>query len=235
MALIDGLVGYWNLDEASGNAADSSGSGFTLTDTGVSRTTGHVSGGTNAGNFNGSSDFMAASASSVLAFGDVEFTVASWFRGDGTAAVYNLVCGKWDLFNRQYRLGINGSRHPAFAVTPDGTTETEAVGEALDLASDTDWHLIIGWHDPTGNVIACQFDNQTPVTAAYSSGVINTGAAKFRLGSRDGGDYWGGDIDDTYVWDRILTTDERTELWGSGNGTIISESGNRRRRLLLAG
>jgi hypothetical protein len=227
MALGTNLIGYWKQNESSGNAADSSASGLTLTNTAVTFGSGKLG---NAGTYDGSTAFLEAAADTdATLLGDVDFTIAAWIKGHASLAAFAFAAGRWNFPSpRHYRIGVDNVKRPAFAVTHDGSTEKAAVGHAtINLSTDTDWHLIIGWHDSVGNAVYCQFDNATPVSNAHSTGVYNSGTNRFRVGSRNGGDFWQGSIDDVYLWSRVLTSDERTELWNSGNGVadILAAAG----------
>lgn len=80
--LSDGLMGYWKLDETSGNPVDSSGNGYTLTNTGATTFTG-------ARFFNGSEHVPASSQhhSYVTSIPGVK-TVSFWVNPDSTTNYY---------------------------------------------------------------------------------------------------------------------------------------------------
>jgi Concanavalin A-like lectin/glucanases superfamily/Domain of unknown function (DUF2341) len=76
----EGLVGYWNMDEASGNAVDSSGNNNTGTPTGTTVVGGKYG---NGRSFNGTSDYVNVGDLDVLEFGENSFTLSAWFNRTG--------------------------------------------------------------------------------------------------------------------------------------------------------
>jgi len=51
------------------------------------------------------------------------------------------------------------------------------------------------------------------------------GSVPFNIGSHDdgAGTEWNGLIDEVAIWDRQLTSDERTELYNSGSGLTYGD------------
>jgi hypothetical protein len=86
--LSDGLVGYWKMDESSGNAIDSSGNGNTGTWNGTGS---HYPAGKfgNGGGFNGTDDYVEFSSSIILESASLwanfnDITSTSYFLGNGS-------------------------------------------------------------------------------------------------------------------------------------------------------
>src|SRR5438046_3157020 len=88
----DGLVGYWRLDEGSGNRARDS-SGYDHEGTlfgGPSWASGQI--GAGALSFDGTDDYVSASESSALRLGDL--TVAFWMKKNAEATEWSRLVGK---------------------------------------------------------------------------------------------------------------------------------------------
>lgn len=91
MALVDNLVAYWKLDEASGNAVDATGNGFTLTNT---NTVGFA-----AGALNNCADYGTANTnkyfrlSNNLGITGGDITISTWvkMRTEIASATQNIV------------------------------------------------------------------------------------------------------------------------------------------------
>lgn len=88
-SLSDGLIGYWKMDEGSGNVLDSSGNGNTGTSTGTTVVAGKYGDGRS---FNGTvSDYISTPFSTSSSNG----TISMWFKYNGTNA-YIIVGGDGD-------------------------------------------------------------------------------------------------------------------------------------------
>src|SRR5262245_58597574 len=92
MSLLDSLVSYWKLDEASGNALDAHGSN-NLTEGG----TGGV--GTATGKINGGRDFESADSdiftladNADLSTGEIDFSFSLWYKPESQSATHSLIC-----------------------------------------------------------------------------------------------------------------------------------------------
>lgn len=72
MALTDGLIAYWKLDESSGNATDSVGSN-TLTNTNITYSAGKIN---NGSAFNGSSSYFTPTSASSLN----DLSISFWIK-----------------------------------------------------------------------------------------------------------------------------------------------------------
>jgi hypothetical protein len=89
-----GLVGYWKLDESSGNAADSSGNGYTMTLTGSGTwlpSGGRIGGGIDLG-VGGKLQTTEPNAA-IDSINDT-ITVAFWIKDNGSAGNYDNFVGK---------------------------------------------------------------------------------------------------------------------------------------------
>jgi hypothetical protein len=113
------------------------------------------------------------------------------------------------LFNNKAWMYLSG----------DGSTNVN-LGSTVSV-QDGAWHHLVATYDP-GVSIRVIVDNGTPdeKTTSIPASMIDT-TAQFILGS------WGtlasnfsitGDIDEAALWSRVLTADEITELYNSGNG-----------------
>ena len=80
------------------------------------------------------------------------------------------------------------------------------------------WYFYVAWHDANANTINLSINNNTPATTAYSSGV-HDGDAPFFLGlNEEGITYLNGRLDSVSIWKRLLTANEKTQLYNAGSG-----------------
>lgn len=199
------LTSSWEMDEASGNRADSHGAN-TLADNG---TVGSVAS-TLSAKKNGAARFVKAnserlthSSNASLQTGEIQFCVAGWvFLTSSGAGSDRCVISK-------------GSE---FYVDFGGTGVMEAQTMHLDaVLGDTigydAWHWFYFQYDPAISQIAIQLDGGTLYTATASNS-ITPDSGDLEIGSFFGGSgAMDGMIDELYWWkNRLLNADERTSL-----------------------
>ena len=119
-------------------------------------------------------------------------------------------------------ISVETDDHLAFSWYSSGFKQQKAT--TFGAISTGTWYLVVGWHidtDPSFGSANIQVNNGTVDTnleASYFGGA-DTGQP-FRCGrwGHSSGRYWDGRLNQVAFWDRVLTSDERTELWNSGNG-----------------
>ncbi len=220
MALIDNLVSYWKLEEASGARADEVG-GNTLTDDNtVTQAVGKLG---NCGQFTrANSEQLSHVDNASLSVGDIDFTWAGWVYAD-TLTNNSGILGKWGTNNEYalwyYNLSSLGLTFMFSVVDGSGGTTHLRAASAGAPATGT-WYYIVAWHDSVANTINIQVNNGTVDSTAHTTGVRD-GTNAFSVGnyaSGSAGIYWDGRIDSVGFWKRVLTAAERTSLYNSGAG-----------------
>lgn len=223
------LVSWWSLDEESGERADSHGSN-PLTDVNtVLYDTGKIG---NAADFElGNDEYLSHADNADLSFsGNDPFTIVVWVNmeskaGDGTSN--RIVSKSLGAGNIEYRLQFRGDDDAfSFELSNDGS------GDGLERIIETTvgdpalatWYFIIAYHDPDGDVIGIQVNNNTADEDAHSGGVYD-GTSLFCLGILNAGESQGFDglMDEVGLWNRLLTADEKTWLYNGGDGRAYSE------------
>lgn len=220
MALIDNLISYWKLDEASGNALDAHSTNH-LTD---NNTVGSAAGKINNGrDFEASNtEYFSLADNAALSTGDIDFSLTAWVNLESVGAQRAIV-GKWNISaNREYLLLYdNTADRLEFWVSHDGGA-TVSIASWSAAPSTATWYFIAAWHDAAANTLNIQVNNGTPVSVSHTSGVFN-GNSDFRVGEIQGASVpFDGLIDEVGFWKRVLTTPERTALYNSGNGLAYS-------------
>ena len=218
MSLTDNLIEHWKLDAASGDEIGSH-AGIVLTD--------GNSVGTAAGKINGARDFenasnhfMSAVDSVALSAGDIDFTIAGWMKLESVAS--SNAIGKWNATGNQREWFLRYSTTTAafeFLASSDGIASTTVTASNFGAATAGPWYYVIAWHDAANDLIGIQVNNTTPNTVSHAAGVFDSTSA-FQLGrigvvtTSD----WDGLIDEVSFWKRLLTADEKTALYNSGDG-----------------
>ena len=88
--------------------------------------------------------------------------------------------------------------------------------------NDGGWHLIIGTWEQAGGTCHVYLDNVEDVTPNYDGSFVTTNAlgdgGNLYIGKRGDGLNFTGSIDEVQIYDKVLTSDERTALWDNGVG-----------------
>ena len=209
MALIDGILAYWNLnDNGSGGVSlvDSTGNSYTLTNNnGVTLGTGIIAG-------------DAVVSSQIYSFLNTEsfygsvsdFSVAGWIYVD-------------DSFSSQYPSCFSGSSFTNFNVyvrdeiVPDGLRVTVGGSDTQisGVISVNTWHYIAITR--TGSDVNIYVDGYNVGSGTNGDSVDLSG---FYLGSSSYGSAtnFNGGIDEVGVWSRELSSIEVYDLYNSGYG-----------------
>lgn len=211
---LNGLMGHWKGDEASGNAIDAHVLGLDLTDTNtVTTNTGLIYPTVRQFTAANSERFLR-SAESLLKGGDFDFTFATWFYADslngGTGrtvgvdtggafwlSLSNFVANRltWSVFN---------TSNAAFSAT-----------FATDIVL-SGWYSAIGSYRASDKQVALKVNGNAPVTATLT-GTPRTAGTEFNLGF-SAARYFDGRICPAAFWTRLLTDEEKTQWYNNGAG-----------------
>lgn len=220
-SLLTGLRGYWKLDEASGVRA-SQVNGLTLTDNNtVGSAAGKIS---NAASFvAASSEYLSIADNALLSFSG-SYTISAWCYIDPVPAGFAAIVGK-DVgaigVSEEYAIVYSGSAGSNRLVFYHfGALGSVNIEDGTGAPPGATWLHVIAWYDSSGTPsINIQRNNGTIYTNSTAVPAPISGTAPFALGARgDGVVLWDGRIDEVGLWDRILTTPERAQLYNSGAG-----------------
>ena len=208
MALVDNLIAYWPLDEASGDALDAHGSNDLTDNNTVGAASGKVNG---ARDFEfANSEYFARADNADLSTGDIDWTFACWVNAESLVETWNVIVRKGTEWHLYYVAGPN-----TFRFYVDGSSNFVASSGSLSTAT---WAFVVVWHDSVNNQIGISVNAGAADTNAHTTGMID-GLGPFELGGDSSQSfYWDGLIDEVGFWKRVLTSDERTELYNAGSG-----------------
>jgi hypothetical protein len=242
VSLLDDLVSYWKLDEASGDALDAHGSNTLAAVNAPGSAAGKINTGrTFGGNASGQKFTIADNAS--LSMGDLDFTISAWVKLESKPAGNAMnVVAKRNLGggNLEYWLRwLNTTDRFQFVVTPDGSTQTIVTADFLGPPSLGAWYHLVCWHDSAGDQILLQVNNGMVSHIAHGSGVFN-GASDFWMGDSNTAEVWDGVLDEIGIWKRVLLPSERSALYNGGAGLPYSDfapapAGGRQASLIVGG
>lgn len=207
--LLNNLVSWWDMNEASGTRVDSHG-GHNLASSGVGSAAGHVH--PLAANFARAD--LAYLQRSAAPYAAADGTVALWIRPNSVS---------WGTAQYTFHIGTTHAAKldfyysnalMAFRVNND---TTHSGINALTVG----WHLVIGDWVAATNTARLFFDNGAPLTATGNYPGL-TGEGELNVGRQ-----WTSQIDYNRLdgrlgpvafWSRTLTSEERAELWNDGAG-----------------
>lgn len=242
MALTDTLVALWELNEASGNRADSIGSSTLADNNTVSSESGKFS--QNAALIvSANSEYLSVSDNAALSMGDIDFSIAAWIKINSDPGTEQGLVTKWNhsAEQREYRIGFRyagGSAKFYFNISDSGGGGSQRVSAdtlGVITADGSTWYWVYVYHDAANNLIGISGNNGTIDTESHSTGVYD-GTSDFVLGRLASGIQQADcSIQQVAIWKRLLTSDERITIYNSGTGLAFSGwvTGNRRRRVLI--
>lgn len=216
-----GLVSYWSLDEASGNAVDAHGSNDLTDNNAVGSAVGKVG---NCRDFTAASDHSLSRASnSDLVTGDIDFTFACWVNLDDKTTTKDIL-GKW-VSPEEYIIvySLSSDRIAWLCENPSGTVTTSLANTFGAFTAGT-WYFVVCYHDATNNEIGISV-NGGPFDTAPHAGGVRSGSGVFSIGHRTASatGKMDGKMDEVGFWKRLLSADEIATLYNSGNGLAYSQ------------
>lgn len=224
--LTAGVISAWQMENASGNLTDTMGLN-TLT---ASNLTYHQTGKVNfAIGLNGSSSSATITdgAQTQLNIGSGEDrTIAVWFKS--ASAIEQTVFGKPDdsQGGQIYEMimdspgGVNvvfGNFSGSFAYV---RSSSGYLNGQYHLAFLTFTRENVGLRLFVDNVEERGGSQPSPANAFFVGDIVN--ASSFLVGKRFGAtSFWNGNLDEFIIWNRVLTSTERRQVWSNGNGRDI--------------
>jgi hypothetical protein len=228
--IIDGLVGYWPLNEGGGTTtSDLSGNGNDGTLNLPKWDSGKFG---SALNFDGVDDYVDCGNPSILDFGTGDFTISAWVKMPSSTDVYTVFAkGGDDSGGVRYTLSMGESNdHGITMLTDDNSDKIRA--EGATLVDDGIWHHVVGMREGT--------TLRTSVDGVYEDGINDLPSAGYNLSGTSQKNaligaiwsqednvikkYFTGLIDDVAIWNRALTPEEISYLWNNGDGNPVHVS-----------
>jgi len=217
--LTTNLQGYWTLDEESGTRADSTANGNDLTD---NNTVGFGTGKQdNAADFETATDeylsITDASQTGLDITGDL--SISMWINFESIQAVNGLI-SKFDSGQKSYQLDTDGTPNIRWNISSDGSSdEIISVDASSVITSTATWYHLVTTFDASASKFSVYVDgilvgsNTGTRTSLYNS------TTPFLLAGRNGGATvynFDGLIDETGIWDKVLTFGEIQDLYAQG-------------------
>jgi len=208
--LLNSLISYWKLDEASGTRADSQGTNnlsVTGSPVGVSSVI------NNGMQLNGSGQYaLATNNASLQVSGD--FTFSFWIRFHSLVSDY--LIAKWDGVNNEYVFYFDSVSGFNFGVN----LASVIVGSLPALNA---WSHVVGWYDSSDQKVRLRINDANTYVGSSTSATIQA-ATNFAIGIRSDltTPTVNADFDEIGFWKRKLNAAEITQLYNSGSGWPFS-------------
>lgn len=216
--LLTGLVAYWPLSEASGNAIDAHSNGLTLTaQNAPGADTGQVY--ASARTFNGSNQYFSRASEAALQPGGVDFAIAAWVYLVSKVAPRPILskCNTASTATWEYDLTYYNVTDRFWFRISNGSALFTATANNYGSPPTGEFALICAWNDSASKKIYISMDNGTPDEATYT-GTIPTTTQPLLVGTLF--TFWhSGRIGPVAMWkNRTLSAADRTALWNGGAG-----------------
>lgn len=223
--LSTGLVDYWKMDESSGDLLGTF-AGKTFTTSGsVGNAPGHIY--ATAREFNGiNNPGVAVRNNNDIRFGDQDFTFAFWWyeytAPSGGNDFYHFIWQQ-DTYEGGFTIGRNQAGQ-IFVQSGSGANQFDTVhSQYLSNLLNT-WHFGIAWYDSTpGNkTLHVKVDNGADTFVAASPHTASNFPAYIGA-NYNSQQVMNGRIGPIAAWNRLLSTNEMSDLWNNGNGLTFEQ------------
>ncbi|MEX1061942.1 MAG: LamG-like jellyroll fold domain-containing protein [Patescibacteria group bacterium] len=222
------LIAYWKLDETSaGTGAVARNDSYSTNHLTDNNTTASGTGKRNNGADleSGNSEFLEITDNSALSTGDIDFTLSAWVNLESKATGQFILSKRDSASVREYELVyyLAADRFEIRLHNSSGTVVCTATANTFGSPSTSTWYFLLAWHDATANTCNISINNGTADSAA-ETGTVSDTAANFRMGATDTTEngFFDGLIDETSFWKKLLTTQEKTDLYNSGNANTYN-------------
>ena len=229
--LYESIEAYWKLDEASaGDEAqtrlDSVGT-YPLTDynTATSSTGGKIGNCLQCESTNSEYLYTSLAENDALVGDTGDWTFACWAKPD-TKINNGRIVASWPGMgaNKSWMVEIrytNPRYHwsaTVYEYDAGGSTIVRATDDTVASVVSDQWSHLIAQHDD-GTSIRLKIDNGSWITTSCTGGIAHKASPPdFKMG---GNAYYDGLIDEAGFWSRLLTDDECSWLYNSGDGLSL--------------
>lgn len=212
---LSNLEAYWPLQEQIGTRFDMTANNNDLGDSNTGRSEGPGMAYPYAANFSGSGVLFIGDNAS-LSTGDIDFTIAGWVRIVDKSSS-RIIISKWTTSNFEWNLKYDSSTDRyQFVVSANGTSSVTVTASTYGSPIPDEWIFITAWHDAAANTVNIQVNNGVVNSQAHSAGVFSgTAIVVFGADGALNTPLFEGDIAGVSFWKRILTADERRDLYNS--------------------
>jgi hypothetical protein len=219
------LVAYWKMNEGASLSRNDFWDGHDLFQTNYPvQASGKLG---NAASFNGSSQFLNAGNDSAFD-NPTNFSVAFWIKTGGQGSGSHKIISKHNANDDGWVIQINGSagdyQNKIWIVMQDQSVNVLSRFGSTSL-NDNQWHFVVVTR--TGQTLAIYIDNvaETLSEGGGSTGTVgnmsNNGEVTVGRRSEAQSQYLSGTLDEFGFWTKVLSSQERADLYNSGSGQTM--------------
>lgn len=219
MALTDNIQGYWKFDESSGDAADATPNGNTLTNINSATFVPAVIANGIDLEAGSSQRFTRANGSLVGLGFTGDLTLAGWVNFEtvadaGLCAKFSAVSGT----DRSWNFRMGGATAIGLRIVYDGAGSNFTSSVSWSPSTATWYYIAVTKSGTTIKFYVNGSQQGTDQTGASSA--INTSTVPFMIGAQesDGGGPMDGKMDEWGAWNRALSGSEISQLYNGGAG-----------------
>lgn len=226
MAILDGIISAWRLEETSGNLIDAVGSNDLTASNLTYSVTGKVN---NCVSFNGSTSQAIIGNSTQVGLNVTiteDRTFVFWFKS--TQVVTSMLLDKRNVGDSPTPAAFQIALLPSGAISvfysDDNPIQSNLTSATTGL-NDGNWHLIIATFTRSVTGSRLYIDNvedaNSPDDTSSIGDLSNDGNFDLGRSGFSAGFPYAGTLDEVIIWNRVISAGERTTLWNSGAGTNI--------------
>jgi hypothetical protein len=236
----NGLIGWWPFN---GNANNEAGNGLDGTIYGSTLTSDRFGVSNKAYSFDGIDDYIDFGDSSIIDFGNSDFTVCFWVNRQTSNGPFDydnsFAFGKWDhgdatLGENEFGTAISyddSSGFNKFQFATNIGTNPISVCRSNDTVSLNNWYFLLAQRN--GDSITTFVNGIIQNTIFIGSGVLNNAGRTLLMGTyypfnplhQTPWNFTNALFDDAAIWNRALTQQEITDLFNSGTSGISTLTG----------
>lgn len=212
--ILTGLVSWWALDETSGTRVDAHGSNDLTDNNTVGVTTGKVDDAAHM--LTANSESLSNTSPINLEGGERDWTIAMWFQRTNGLSILPLV----------HKGSSSAEADTDYVIAHIDATNTIRLhvsdGSSWEIVDSTTasvntWYYLICSHEISTKTIRISLNAGTEASTIYTGTANEVSSTRFILGNYSTF-YYHGYMDEAAFWSRLLTSDERAELYNSGSG-----------------
>ena len=210
------MVGYWAMEGAdSANESPLFGN-ITLNNyNSVGTATGKINSGRDFEK--GQSDYFITSGVPNIGTGDL--TVGFWWKPEAVDGVRQVLHNFYGTGGFRFR--VDTTNKIDFSIHNGTVFGTVAVWSNIVVTGT--WYYVVGWYDGAGQKVYLNVNEGTPVNVAHTTG-MGAVSTNMYVGQSAAGTYFAdGVMDELFIYRRILSADERSWFYNSGNGRGFSQ------------
>ena len=174
-----------------------------------------------ARSFDGSDDKITIPDNAALSFANSNFHIMTWLKVDDTSDYYRLMSKRQSAPNRvNYEVLLITSNPHFYISTYDGST-VKTASSANDSVTAGQWHFVEAYYDESGDMV-CAVDLADGTGTSTSGQGDCSHTNELVIGQRhDGLVPFKGDIGEIRIYNRVLSTAERTYIHNLTKGRYL--------------